>query len=448
MIGRLLLLVAAGATRTTDAFVVPSATPQSYYYNTPAAAYSKSAFVQDAGRVSYRNAADAATKIRSSRFYSEPRPTIDNGDAEADDGDKKNATSASATDSNDDDADANSTNTEATAIPPPRTVSVVEEDDDSSGDTTKEDAMPPRGDGDDDSVVDALRSVFDADTVHISFLQALGAVTGRGEFATRAQKKAGLEVAEKLEKSATHHHHHPDAKKKSNSNNAEHHASLLQGTWELLFTDAQLFRSSPFFMAGRAVCETDLQAKRFNWFCDMHRQALSISQINAVRQVISDTRLVSEIEVSAGAIPFLRDLTPLSYSGGLPVAITGALVSSADVTVTKRGDLELYMDTVEVKGSNIPGLRQLLDSGLKLRSRSLANFLEQTVSGYSTPKPLFRSTFLTDKYRISRDQDDNVFVYVKTSDSTEPKDYKSVDPDLGVGKLLEGFNDAVTRFYL
>lgn len=106
------------------------------------------------------------------------------------------------------------------------------------------------------------------------------------------------------------------------------------------------------------------------------------------------------------------------------------------------------MDTVEIKGSNVPGLRQLLDSGIKLQSRQLADLLEQTVSSYSTPKPIFRTTYLDDLFRISRDEDDNIFVYVKTSESTEPTDYSYIDSDLGVARLLAGFNDAVTKIYL
>jgi hypothetical protein len=161
-------------------------------------------------------------------------------------------------------------------------------------------------------------------------------------------------------------------------------------------------------------------------------------------------RLMSEFCVAAGAVPFLADVTPFSYSGGLPLSITGALVSSADITPTDNGTAWLvYMDTVQIKGSNIPGLRQVLDmESVRLPSRSLANVLEQTVASYTTPKPIFRTTYMDDQYRIGRDQDDHIFFYVKTSSSTEPTDFRDVDADLGIGRLLEGFNDAVTRFYL
>jgi hypothetical protein len=50
-------------------------------------------------------------------------------------------------------------------------------------------------------------------------------------------------------------------------------------------------------------------------------------------------------------------------------------------------------------------------------------------------------------FRISRDQDGKVFFYTKTSDDTEPTDYSNKMPDLGVAKLLEGFNDTFLKYY-
>lgn len=108
----------------------------------------------------------------------------------------------------------------------------------------------------------------------------------------------------------------------------------------------------------------------------------------------------------------------------------------------------LLFSKVEIKGSNIPGLRRLLDEGLKLESRDLGSFLEENISEYDNPRPLFRTTYLSETLRISRDQDGKVFVYGKLSDDTEPSDYSTVEADLGILKLLGGFNDAVTKFYI
>jgi PAP_fibrillin len=282
-------------------------------------------------------------------------------------------------------------------------------------------------------------------TKNILFLTSLGAITGRGEYATTTQKESAEQVIRTLEQNNPI----PDPCR------SEH----MIGTWEVLYCSTELFRSSPFFMAGRAVCQTEEQRQQYDFFCTMHRKALAISNIGTVRQIISDQQLISEFEVKVGAIPFLSDFTPFRYSGGMPITINGAIVSTADITSTYSNEWELYMDTVEIKGSNVPLLRQLLDTNrFQLQSRSLGKLLEDnkasigsivsSLSNYQTPRPRFRTTYLDDMIRINRDQDDNIFVYIKTSNATQPTNYKSVDSDLGIGTLLESFNDAITKIYL
>ena len=98
----------------------------------------------------------------------------------------------------------------------------------------------------------------------------------------------------------------------------------------------------------------------------------------------------------------------------------------------------LLIDTVEIKGSNSPGLRQALDAGLKLKSRDLGRTLEDLVPSYANPRPLFTTSYLDGAMRISRDQDGKLFVYTRVSDDTAPTDYSGAEADLGVGKLLSG----------
>ncbi len=269
----------------------------------------------------------------------------------------------------------------------------------------------------------------------LASLLRIAASTGRGEFANNDQKDKASELISMMEK--------------NNPTPEPAKSPMINGRWELVYSSTQLFRSSPFFMAGRAVCSTKEQADQYDWFCDMHRGALAISNIGTVRQIISETTMVSEFEVKVGSVPFLNDFTPFSYSGGLPLTIDGSIVSQADISPTEDGNAwELFMDTVQIKGSNIPGLRTILDNGLQLGSRDLGSFLESNLDGYTNPRPIFETTYLTDSLRISRDQDGKVFVYAKESDESKPTDYDKVEADLGVLKLLGGFNDAITKFYI
>ena len=265
----------------------------------------------------------------------------------------------------------------------------------------------------------------------------LASSTDRGQFASSTENESMLSYISQIEQS-----YGDDAEFSPTT------TSQMEGTWELLYSSTQLFRSSPFFMAGRAVCKDGEEAERYDWFCDMHRAALAISEIGKVRQIISSDRMVSEFEVNVGSVPFLSDLTPFKYSGGLPFTINGAIVSSADITPTNGGKgWEIFMDQVEIKGSNIPLLRSILeDDRVALKSRKLGSFLEENVDSYSNPKPVFETTYLDDDIRISKDQDGKVFVYGKMSDSTEPTEYKSIEADLGLLGLLEGLNDNFFKF--
>mmetsp|Transcript_27181 Transcript_27181/g.63660 ORF Transcript_27181/g.63660 Transcript_27181/m.63660 type:complete len:428 (+) Transcript_27181:294-1577(+) len=270
---------------------------------------------------------------------------------------------------------------------------------------------------------------------NLAALLRIAASTGRGEFANKSQKDQARDLIASLEA--------------NNPTPEPTNSSMINGRWELVYSSTQLFRSSPFFMAGRAVCSTKDQADQYDWFCDMHRKALAVSNIGTVRQVISPTLMISEFEVKVGAVPFLNDFTPFSYSGGLPATIDGSIVSQADITPTDDGkSWELLMDTVQIKGSNIPGLRTILDNGLQLQSRGLGSFLESNLNGYTNPRPIFETTFLTDSIRISRDQDGKVFVYAKESEESTPTDYTKVEADLGFLELLGGFNDAIMKFYI
>eukprot|EP00931_Biecheleriopsis_adriatica_P074430 TRINITY_DN48488_c0_g1_i1.p1 TRINITY_DN48488_c0_g1~~TRINITY_DN48488_c0_g1_i1.p1 ORF type:complete len:403 (-),score=46.76 TRINITY_DN48488_c0_g1_i1:67-1188(-) len=202
------------------------------------------------------------------------------------------------------------------------------------------------------------------------------------------------------------------------------------GTWELVFADTQLFRSSPFFMAGRALCREGEEASRYDWFCDMHRAALAFSNIGKVRQVISSTAIVSEFEVQVGAAPVAL---------GYPINIDGAIVSTASIATNSGDGFELLMGSVEIKGSNVPLLRQVLDSGLVLRTEAVGSALESVVRDRELfPTPLFRTTYLDSDLRISRDQDGKLFVYSRVSDATVPSNYEDVPSDLGIEKLLRG----------
>jgi hypothetical protein len=221
-------------------------------------------------------------------------------------------------------------------------------------------------------------------------LLALAARTKRGEIANEKEKTLALELITKLEG------YNPTY----NPCNDE----LAFGKWELIYSNTNLFRSSPFWMAARAVCQEGDQANTFNTFCDLHRDALAFTNMGRITQIISSTSLTSEFETLVPVIP------------GLPITITGTIVSNSDIVSSSSTSWTLFMNNVTIKEdtSNIPFFNNLLNQFQGLPIRSLGSFLEENtkdITGYTNPKPIFYTYYLDTHMRISRDQDDNVFVY-------------------------------------
>lgn len=219
-------------------------------------------------------------------------------------------------------------------------------------------------------------------------LLALAARTNRGEIASPAEKEKAYDLVDQLERL------NPTADPAT--------SELTNGRWELVFSNTNLFRSSPFFMAARAVCREGEEASRFNLFCDLHRQALAFSAIGKVTQIISGFRLISEFETVAAVLP------------GLPLTIRGTIESSADIETKTSDSMTLFMDKVRIKKgtSNIPILKNVLDEFSGLPIRRLGQRLEERFrDSYTNPRPVFRTKYVDAHMRISRDQDNNIFVY-------------------------------------
>jgi hypothetical protein len=96
-------------------------------------------------------------------------------------------------------------------------------------------------------------------------LLALAARTNRGQLATSVEKDKAINLVSQLEY--------------YNPTDTPCRSDLMKGTWELVFSTTYLFRSSPFFMATRAVCKEGDEADRFNKFCQLHYEALAFTQI-------------------------------------------------------------------------------------------------------------------------------------------------------------------------
>lgn len=209
-------------------------------------------------------------------------------------------------------------------------------------------------------------------------LFVIAASTNRGVLANQEEKDAVMDLVYQLEA--------------MNPTPVTTDLSLARGTWELVFSDVQLFRGSPFFMSiGELMTEDKSRAE--SAFA-LHRMATSNSEIGRVRQMISDTELVSEIDLKVGLL------------AGLPYALEGTVVSKAKLEVMSNDSFSLTATGTTVKKSN---LLPFLDGSNFLPVDQVFSALNQG----STPAVKLSTFYLDDDLRISRDSYEHVYVYTR-----------------------------------
>lgn len=215
-----------------------------------------------------------------------------------------------------------------------------------------------------------------------SKLLGIGATTNRGECANQQQVDSALDLITQLESM------NPLA------NEADGSEYSIEGCWDLVFTDAQLFESSPFFVTVRELFGDNEKAKQSFM---LHRQATNTGEIGLVQQVLTSSQLKSNVDVRNGLIP------------GFPISLRGKIVSTAELTIIDRYSMKLIMKDTSVQNSNIPGIGSLL-SAVSLPVGTIMKSLMGDL-----PECFLSTFYLDGDLRITRNKDDNVFVYLKSS---------------------------------
>jgi len=213
-------------------------------------------------------------------------------------------------------------------------------------------------------------------------LLLLASVTDRGAYSTKEEQDIVTDLVAQLEA----------------LNPTKDPARNCSGEWDLGYASTkQLFRSSPFFQSIRIAVDNPEVTE--NGFA-LHAQATSGSRVGRVRQMISKSKLISEVDLEVGMAP------------GIPLSIRGTVVSTAALDVVSNTKWELQIETTKVKGSNVPFLQDMLDDVLQVEL-PVGDFYD-AVSGTVPIVPL-TTFYVDDTLRITRDVDENFFVFVKES---------------------------------
>lgn len=209
-------------------------------------------------------------------------------------------------------------------------------------------------------------------------LLLLSSITNRGEFASKDEQNIVIDLVSQLEAL------NPTA------DPAEH----AQGEWDLALSSTQFFRSSPFFQSIRvALGDASMAENAF----DLHDRATTASRVGRVRQIVGQDSLTSEVDLEVGILP------------GLPFRVKGTVITTASLQVTATETWDVRVQKTLVKGSNVPLLNQFLDD---LKVEIPVSDVYKSVTG-DVPSVPIKTFYIDEGLRISRDMDDNFFVWTR-----------------------------------
>ena len=215
-------------------------------------------------------------------------------------------------------------------------------------------------------------------------LLLLASVTDRGAYCSKEEKDIVTDLVAQLEA----------------LNPTKDPASIkhCKGEWDLGYASTQLFRSSPFFQSIRAAVGDDQKEVAENGFA-LHEQATSGSRVGRVRQTVTSDKLISEVDLEVGMLP------------GIPMSIKGTVISTASLDVVSDKQWELRIENTKVTGSNIPFFDTLKDM---LQVELPVGDFYSSIQGQVPVVPL-TTFYADDTLRITRDVDDNLFVFIRES---------------------------------
>lgn len=208
-------------------------------------------------------------------------------------------------------------------------------------------------------------------------LLLLSSVTDRGEYATKDEQDIMIDIVAQLEAL------NPQVQPAENS----------QGEWDLALASTEIFRCSPFFQAIRVAMDEKSMAE--NFFA-LHDRATTASRIGRVRQIITDDQVISEVDLEVG-LPFL------------PLKTSGTVITTASILIAENERMSLTVDKTLVRGSDLPVLNGLLD---QIKLEIPVGDVYSSLKGQNPVIPL-KTFYLDEGMRITRDVDDNFFVFTR-----------------------------------
>ena len=147
---------------------------------------------------------------------------------------------------------------------------------------------------------------------------------GRGAWARPSERKVAAQLVERLEDEGSG-------------------CNLRDGTYDLICSDVEPFRASAFFLALGQAVEDQIQRGAADGALTVHSRATGGGEVGRVAHVIEDggAMLSSLVELRSGSLP------------SLPLALSGTVVSTADLNSTGDASFKLRLRDTSVQGNSL-----------------------------------------------------------------------------------------------
>ena len=193
--------------------------------------------------------------------------------------------------------------------------------------------------------------------------------------------------------------------------NSEINEEKLNGDWELIFSDVELFRSSPFFLAIEKALDNQKKSDLFFKLHQLQVCSFGLSTIGKVSQKINFEKreLISSFDTT------IFGLTTIPIFGWFKLLPTfgGRVITLADEISLRHSILRMTLQKTKV--SEVEGLNRIpfFSNLLMEKWYPVKNIWEKLPWNMNEPSLEVSIKYLDEDMRIIEDMYGSIFIYVR-----------------------------------
>ena len=189
----------------------------------------------------------------------------------------------------------------------------------------------------------------------------------------------------------------------------------LTGEWELIFSNVELFRSSPFFLAIETALNNRAKSDLFFKLHQLQVGSFGISTIGRICQYIDfkNKKFISTFDTTI----FGLTVIPILVWFKLLPTFGGRVITLADSLSLEKNKLKMILQKTKV--TEIDGLNRIpiFSNFLMNRWYPVKKVWETLPWNKTEPNCEIEIIYLDEDMRIMKDNYDSIFIYIKPNES-------------------------------